>query len=121
MKKKSRKIYMVSGFIVGIVLAVAIALTLVLTGVISMPKDVLKISSSDATKSYDGKALTSNGYTILDGELKEGHYIEVITYGTQTEVGSSDNFFSVVIRDKDGKIVTNTYEIIKVCGTLTVH
>lgn len=121
MKKKSKKIYIVSGFVAGIVLSVIIALTLVLTGVIGMPKSVLKISSADATKMYDGTPLTANGYTLLDGELEEGHYIEVITYGTQTEVGSSDNFFTVMIRDENGKIVSGDYEIIKVCGTLTVR
>ena len=120
MKKKEKWFYLISGFVATMVLAVVIALVLVLTGVITMPREIIKISSAGSTKIYDGEPLTASGYTVLDGNLKEGHYIEVVTYGSQTEVGSSDNFFTVVIRDENGKVVTGDYQIIKSCGILNV-
>ncbi len=103
------------------VLSLVIALVLVLTGVITIPREILKISSAGAAKMYDGEPLTASGYQLDDGKLKEGHHIEVITYGKQTEVGSSDNYFTVVICDSKGKVVTGDYQIIKSCGKLMVY
>ena len=120
MKKRDKKIYFMSGFVATMVLAVIICLTLVLTGVITVSKNILKIRSSDASKNYDGTPLTATGYVLLDGELKEGHVIKVITIGQQIEVGSSDNHFTVIIVDENGKQVTAEYEIIKECGRLEV-
>ena len=120
MKKRDKKIYFMSGFVATLVLSVIICLTLVLTGVITVSKNILKIRSSDASKSYDGEPLTATGYVLLDGELKEGHVIKVITFGKQIEVGSSDNHFTVIIVDENGKQVTTEYEIIKECGKLEV-
>ena len=120
MKKKEKKFYVVSGFVATIVLVVVICLTLVLTGVITMPRETLKIRSGDATKNYDGTPLTATGYTLVDGELEEGHVIKVVTFGSQTEVGSSDNHFTVIIVDENGKHVTSQYQIIKDCGRLVV-
>jgi len=120
MKKRDKKFYFMSGFVATIVLVVVICLTLVLTGVITMPKEILKIRSGDASKNYDGTPLTATGYTLIDGELKEGHVIKVITFGSQTEIGASDNHFTVIIIDQEGKHVTSEYQIIKDCGRLEV-
>jgi hypothetical protein len=88
-----------------------------------MPKETLKIRSVDASKYYDGSPLYSSAdYMLLEGTLEEGHEIVIRPMGSQTEVGQSDNFFSVMIRDQNtGKDVTSHYEIIKVCGKLTVY
>ena len=121
MNKKEKWFYVVSGFVATMVVTVIISLVLVLTGVVTIPRAILKISSAGAVKSYDGQPLTATGYTLSDGDLKEGHLIEVITYGKQTEVGESDNHFTVVIKDSEGKIVTSEYQIIKNCGKLIVY
>ena len=123
MKKKEKIFYATTGFVVTLGFAVVVCLTLVLTGVVTMPKETLKIRSVDASKYYDGSPLkSSDDYMLIDGELEEGHEIIIRTMGSQTQVGTSDNFFSVLIRDtKTGRDVTSHYEIIKVCGKLTVY
>ena len=114
MKKKENLLYLLAGFVVTMVLTVIICLVLVWSGAIKMPRETLKIKSADATKLYDGTPLTANGFFLEDGELEEGHRIEVITYGTQTEVGQSDNLFTVVIFDAEGNRVTSSYQIVKI-------
>lgn len=120
MKKKEKWLYFTSGFVSTIVVTILIALILVWTGVITMPKAILKIESGSYTREYNGTPLVSHEYTIVENNLEEGHRIEVITYGEQTEKGSSSNYFTVIVRDVDGNVVTSNYQIIKICGTLTV-
>ncbi len=121
MDKKEKWFYVVSGFVATMVVTVIISLVLVLTGVVTIPREILKISSAGAVKAYDGQPLTATGYTHTGGELKDGHHIEVITYGKRTEVGESDNLFTVVIRDGEGNVVTSEYQVIKSCGKLVIY
>ena len=121
MRKKENLLYLLAGFVVTIVLTVLICLVLVWTGAIKMPRETLKIKSADATKSYDGTPLTASGYFLLDGELEDGHRIEIVSYGKQTEIGQSDNLFTVIIFDANGNRVTSNYQIIKICGLLVVY
>jgi len=121
MKKKEKWFYTVCGFVVTIIFVIVVCLTLILTGVVTIPKTIIKIQSYSADKVYDGNPLMNSSYKIVEGSLKKGHEIEVIVFGSQTEVGVSDNHFSVLIVDENGKKVTSEYQIIKVCGTLEVY
>ena len=121
MKKKEKWFYAMSGFVITMVLAIIICFTLVLTGVVSMPRETLEITSGNASKYYDGTPLTCESYEMTKGNLKEGHTIKVIFVGTRTNVGTSDNLFKVVVTDAEGKNVTSSYQIIKTYGQLVVY
>ena len=121
MKKKEKWFYVMSGFVITMVLAIIICFTLVLTGVVSMPREIIEIKSASATKLYDGTPLTCERYEVSKGNLKEGHTIKVMFVGTRTQEGTSDNVFSVVITDAEGKNVTSSYQIIKTYGQLVVY
>lgn len=121
MKKKEKWFYVMSGFVITMVLAIIICFTLVLTGVVSMPREIIEIKSASESKLYDGTPLTCESYEITKGNLKEGHTIKVMFVGTRTQEGTSDNVFSVVITDAEGKNVTSSYQIIKTYGQLVVY
>ena len=91
-------------------------------GIVNISRVQLTIKAEDAEKRYDGKPLTCNKYSIVEGSLVEGERIatELIT-GSQTEVGRSDNIVSqVIILSKDNKDVTENYEIKFQTGKLKV-
>ena len=87
-------------------------------------KRKITITLDDATKVYDGTALTSNKFTLTDGTLVEGQKInveDVVADGSQTEAGSSDNnIVSIIVRDSSNVDVTKNYDITSIKGTLTV-
>ena len=89
----------------------------------SIAQMALTIKANDATKTYDGTALTNNSYTITSGTLFTGHSLFKVTVtGSQTAAGSSDNVPSgVVIRNAGGTDVTANYDITLENGTLTVN
>ena len=76
-------------------------------------KAPLIITTPTASKPYDGNPLTAKG-TISD--LVNGETVEFKTTGTQTNVGSSDNTYSIDWKD----VNKNNYEITPSIGTLTV-
>ena len=81
----------------------------------------ITITAANASKVYDGTALTASGYEV-EGELLDGHVIaEVEIEGEQTEIGKSDNRIKkVVILDENGEDVTKNYAIKCVNGKLVV-
>ena len=121
MRKKAKIFYVISGFVATMVVVVIVCLTLVFTGVVTMPREIIKVRSTSATKIYDGQPLIAEGGEIVEGQLAEGHTLVVIALGKQTEIGASDNHFSVVIKDADGNNVTADYQIVKICGRLEVY
>ena len=82
----------------------------------------ITVTADDAEKLYDGTPLTEDGYTT-DGKLPEGHTFEVVVEGTITNAGEETNkVASVIIRDADGKDVTDQFSDLKlVDGKLTVN
>jgi hypothetical protein len=80
------------------------------------------LKAGDATKVYDGSALTCESYELLEGMLAEGHVIAKCEFsGMQTEIGRSENLIlSVTIRDAEGKDVTSNYAIELQAGKLVV-
>ena len=83
------------------------------------PKDVT-ITSGSASKTYDGTALTKNEASVTDGGFVEGEEAGVsYTYtGSQTDVGTSKNYFDVVFDGTNAK--ASNYNVTKVEGDLTV-
>lgn len=75
----------------------------------------LLIETSDAKKIYDGKPLTKDG--TIQG-LVNGETVTFKTTGTQTEVGSSKNTYSLLW---DGTAKESNYKLIEKVGTLTVE
>ena len=83
-------------------------------------KKTLTITADDASKVYDGTALTKNSYTHTT--TATGDVIESVTItGSQTTVGSSNNVPSAaVIKNASDVNVTANYDITYTNGTLTV-
>ena len=82
----------------------------------------LTITADNATKVYDGTALTNNNYTCSPSTLPGDDKIESVTItGSQTFVGSSDNVPSAaVIKNSSNTNVTSNYNITYENGTLKV-
>lgn len=83
----------------------------------------LQITAASANKVYDGLPLTNAEYIcrILDGTLADGHRVEVVLSGSQTDYGTSDNaIVSYRVLDENNKDVTISYQITTQNGTLRV-
>lgn len=80
----------------------------------------LTVGSASSTKIYDGLPLAAENCDILFGELAEGHDIVAVYTASRTDVGITDNLFTVEIVDEEGNNVTDGYEITLIYGTLTV-
>ena len=106
-----------------IIIAVTIfgsVLVLGLLGGGSLASDALVISSGSAEAVYNGEPLTSQNWKVASGKLQEGHSVVVETTGSQTDVGTSDNYIIATVRDKDGNDVSEQYNIKYEYGKLTV-
>ena len=89
-------------------------------GILTVGKRKICILSESDTKTYDGLALTKDGYTITTGSLVEGDQIFANVHGTITNVGIAENLFDIVIKNSQGVNVDNNYEVEKTYGQLTV-
>jgi hypothetical protein len=84
------------------------------TQTVTITPAALTVSTPDATKAYDGTVLTADG--TLSG-LLNGETATFSTTGSQTEVGSSTNTYSLVW---NGTAKASNYTITESLGTLTV-
>lgn len=87
---------------------------------IEITRRKIKLTSSSATKVYDGKALTSSGVDLTFGTLAEGDKLEAAATESITDVGTMENGFWYRITDSNGMFVTDNYEVECIFGTLTV-
>ena len=89
-------------------------------GIIHVYLSELTFVSADAVKVYDGKIL-SNHSVAFDEPSDEYYYsYEAYFYDFQTDVGSRNNSFDVIIRNKFGEDITDIYKIVRTYGKLTV-
>ena len=90
-------------------------------GTLKVTQKDLTITADDATKTYDGTALTKNSYT--NTALATGDNITSVTItGSQTVFGNSNNVASAaVIKNAAGDDVTSSYNITYTNGTLKVN
>lgn len=77
----------------------------------------ITLKSGDASKTYDGAALTKKEVTVTSGNLVSGEGLDYVVTGSQTEVGTSKNTYTYT--PKTGTTLTN-YTITKEEGDLTV-
>ena len=106
-------------------IAVAVMLTLYAVligfGVINIHENTLVIRAGTAEKAYDGEPLVCEEWTLVHGELKNGHTLIPLFSGSQTAPGQSANHVSVRIVDANEVDVTGEYRIECLDGTLSVY
>lgn len=85
------------------------------------PTEQITVTAGNASKEYDGKALTEDSYQYTEGILLEGDSLTATVSGSQTDAGFSDNVITnVTIRDAKGNDVTEKYNLSTQKGTLEV-
>ena len=90
----------------------------VVPGTLTVTKRDAVIQTASETKTYDGTALTDNGYGIWPGGFVNGETPTVKVTGSQTDAGSSKNTIELVFPEG---VKAENYNIITVLGTLTVN
>ena len=118
---KTKWIYIIGSIIIGFISVIGVFFGLAATGVISTEQAKIVIASSSAEKVYDGSALVSTEWSIVDGELKQGHVANVVVTSSLRDVGECENLFTVTINDHVGADVTDDYKIEMQAGTLKVN
>ncbi len=81
-------------------------------------KRPVTLVSGDASKVYDGAALTEHEVSVADGSLASGEEFGYDFFGFQTSVGSSKNTFAA--KPGNGATKVENYDITYRYGTLTV-
>ena len=89
-------------------------------GTLSVLKRPITVSSTDASKPFDGTPLTDGRYWISSGSLAKGHKLIVNVTGSITNEGSANNTFTVSIVDENGSSVIHQYDVKTVYGLLRV-
>lgn len=84
-----------------------------------LPRSVT-VKSASARWKYDGTPLTAPNAQLVQGTLAEGHQLACEFTGVQTEIGTSENFFTVDIVDANGVSVISNYDITAITGVLAV-
>ena len=95
----------------------------IVDGQLEIKPVALTITADSNTKTYDGTALTDNGWsdTAPVGLKGADAVISVVVAGSQTIVGTSANVASgALVKDNNGNDVTGNYNITYVPGTLEV-
>ena len=78
----------------------------------------VKLTSADASRHYNGQPLICE--KLLPYRLPAGFSLDVVFTGAQTEVGKSENTFTVTVYDQNGNDITAYCSIAKSFGTLEV-
>lgn len=120
MFKRSRLITIICIALLGIVAMLSMTLISILPKLSDLGNDKLVFTSESLSAVYDGNALSADGWELAEGSLKKGHKAVVSVKGSQKNVGTSENYFTVKITDKNGVDVTDEYDIENRPGSLTV-
>lgn len=120
MFKRSKLVTLLCIVILGVVGMLSVTLISILPQLSGASGRKLTFVSGDGAGNYDGGALKADEWELISGSLKPGHTAEVDVKGTQKNVGSSENYFTVKIKDENGSDVTDEYEIELRPGKLTV-
>ena len=116
-----KHLYIIIGSLaVGIAAVLMVYFVMIAAGVIQTTTDRLVITTANAEKVYDGKALTCEEFSVSEGDLPYGYTVKADFVSSRTDVGSSQNLASAVIYDAQGADVTSKFEIEYKYGTLTV-
>ena len=76
--------------------------------------------SGDASVTYGDTELTCKTVELTAGRILDAHSYEGVFSAAQKEVGTTENKFTVVIKDADGSDKTHNYDITYTYGNLTV-
>ena len=79
---------------------------------ISPISTVITITANSKTREYNGEALTDNGYTFTPGVLVDGDVLQAVVEGSQTDKGSSKNWFTYTLAEgtkADNYTITQEY------------
>ncbi len=89
-------------------------------GELKVTPRILTVTTNGGEKTYDGTPLTVDTHDLTSGSLVEGHTLNVVKNGTQTEAGSSKNTALTTVTDGESNDVTGNYSITLVEGELKV-
>lgn len=104
----------------GIVAFIGIVfMVLALTGSVTFLKNSITVTSESYDKEYDGLGLDKTKYS-LNGKLYEGDEIQVEFYDDSYNVGSYVAYFDCKVVNKNGKDVSESYNINKNYGTVNI-
>ncbi len=90
-------------------------------GALAVTPRLALVSTGSGSKIYDGKPLTCADYKTEEADVLAGHKLTVVTTGSQTDAGKTENTFSAKVEDQNGKDVTENYKFAGKLGTLSVH
>ena len=107
--KKTALINLICSLVAAVVVILGVLLAIIMTDGAGVEKKHLVISSASATAVYNGEPLFDDDWFLTEGELNEGHVLDVEVTGSQTHVGISENFVSAKIFDRNGADVTEDY------------
>ncbi len=120
MLNKNKFVNLICALLIGVVLMLVILSVLVVSGVISLNKMSLTVSTKGSEAMYSGIPLTNHSMQIESGVLKEGHNMSYKVRGSQTNVGESENYIDLVITDELDADVTSDYDIEYKLGKLKI-
>lgn len=80
----------------------------------------IHVQTDDATKSYDGTALSNPKWSAAYAPLLEGHTLSLKGFCEISDIGEHPNTAIPVITDVNGKDVTRLYEVVFSYGTLRI-
>jgi len=86
-------------------------------GVLTINKQHITMESASASKAFDGTPLTNHSVVITNGKFADGEGVDYEVKGSQTNIGSSKNWFTY--KAKAGTNMDN-YVVTEKEGTLTV-
>ena len=112
--------YIFGSIALSALLLIGLTVGLIAGGVIGGGTPKLVFQSASAEAVYNGAPLQAGEWSLVEGELQEGHTVHATVLGAQTDVGQSENIFSVVIYDENGADVSSDYVLEYIPGTLTV-
>ena len=100
-------LYIVGPAVIGVAVLLVVLFVLIAGGAVDATQTKLVFSSASNEFIYDGTAHTDDTWTLVDGQLREGHEAVVVVSGSRTDVGTVENSFSVTIKDGNGADVTD--------------
>lgn len=94
-----------------------VTITTVNDGWLKITPIAITLKSGNASKTYDGAALTKNEVTVTSGSFVSGEGLDYNVTGSQTEVGTSENIYTYTAK---ARTTLTNYTITEENGILTV-
>lgn len=113
-------IYLVGSIGVALIGLMIVMTMIIATGSFRVRKTKLVIQTGSAEREYNGVPLKNNQWYLAEGDLAEGHHMEVEVRGEQTDIGTGENIAYVRVLDDSDIDVSDQYEIKVDAGKLKV-